>query len=69
MAAIDFDVKVTEKHFEQAFAYFDIDNNGEITFEEVGEFLGDELDHEEIKELFNQVDKNGDGTISKSEFV
>ena len=69
VAAIDFDTKVTEKHFEQAFAYFDIDNSGEITFEEVAAFLESDLDHEEIKNLFSQVDKNGDGTISKSEFV
>lgn len=39
VAAIDFEKKVTEKHFEQAFAYFDIDNSGEITFQEVARFL------------------------------
>lgn len=29
---MDYNSKINEKHFEQAFAYFDIDNSGEITF-------------------------------------
>ena len=33
VAAFDFEKGVNSKHFEQAFAYFDIDNSGEITFE------------------------------------
>ena len=54
VAAIDFEKKVNKKHFEQAFAYFDIDNSGEITFEEVSQFLDDGSDN--IKKLFLMVD-------------
>ncbi len=32
---------VTKSHFEQAFAYFDIDHSGSISFEEIAFFLGD----------------------------
>lgn len=70
MGGLDFQTKIDEKHYEQAFAYFDIDNSGEITFEEVSKFLESEVaTQDEMRELFKQVDKNGDGVISKMEFV
>ena len=66
VAAIDPSQHISRKHFEQAFSYFDIDNSGAITFEEISQFLDDGSN---LKELFNAVDKNGDGLISKEEFV
>ena len=39
VSAIELDKKIGKEHFEQAFAYFDIDNSGAITFEEVSQFL------------------------------
>lgn len=39
VGGLDFQSKIEDKHFEQAFSYFDIDNSGEITFEEVAKFL------------------------------
>ena len=35
----------------------------------MAEFLGNETSHEELKKMFMQYDKNGDGIISKEEFV
>lgn len=56
----------TKSHFEQAFAYFDIDHSGAISFQEIAFFLQDSRNSEEtIKKIFQQVDENGDGTISR----
>lgn len=61
---------ITRSHFEQAFAYFDIDHSGSISFEEIAFFLGDTSNNEEIiKKIFQEVDENSDGVISKEEFV
>lgn len=60
----------TKDHFEQAFTYFDIDRSGNISFEEIAFFLEDPLQSEEsIKRIFQEVDENNDGVISKEEFV
>ena len=67
VAAIDLDKKIGKELLQQAFAYFDIDNSGAITFEEVSQFL--EEDGEYIREVFKAVDENGDGLISKEQFV
>lgn len=55
---------------EGAFNYFDIDRSGFITIEEIKQFLNDSEDStESIKRLFDQVDVNGDGRITKEEFI
>jgi calcium-dependent protein kinase len=44
---------VTSNHLEQAFAYFDIDHSGVITYDEIAVFLEDSRNsHEEIKKIF-----------------
>lgn len=55
------------QYFQEAFKYFDIDNNGFITFKEVKMFL--EIDRIEAQKIFQEVDINGDGKISKKEFI
>ncbi|XP_010547697.1 PREDICTED: calcium-dependent protein kinase 3-like isoform X2 [Tarenaya hassleriana] len=60
-----------EDHFQTAFKYFDHDDSGHITMEELGRALkkynmGDE---ESIKEIIAQVDTNNDGEINFEEFV
>jgi Ca2+-binding EF-hand superfamily protein len=51
---------------ESAFSYFDTDHSGFITIDEIKQFLTDGQDtNESIKQLFDQVDVNGDGNISK----
>jgi calcium-dependent protein kinase len=58
------------KLLENAFSYFDIDHSGYITIEEIKQFLNDSADTtESIRKLFMQVDVNGDGRISRDEFV
>ncbi len=58
------------KLLDSAFSYFDIDNSGFITIEEIKVFLNDSQDTtESIRNLFLKVDTNGDGHISKSEFI
>ena len=58
--------KITKKHLEKAFQYFDIDHNGSITIDEVTQFLEDSNQTaDSIKRMFDLVDKNGDGNISK----
>ena len=70
VAGIDPKKCLTQHHFEQAFQYFDIDHSGAITFEEIAHFLEDTKESQEsIKKIFQQVDENNDGNISKKEFV
>lgn len=58
------------KLLENAFGYFDIDHSGFITIEEIKMFLNDTEDStESIRQLFSQVDVNGDGRISRDEFI
>ena len=55
-----------EKRLENAFDYLDADHSGFITIEEVKAFLdGTTETSEEIKQIFDEVDANGDGEISK----
>ena len=61
---------MTRSHFEQAFSYFDIDHSGSISYEEIAFFLDDASNSQEvIKKIFQEVDQNSDGVISKDEFV
>jgi Ca2+-binding EF-hand superfamily protein len=62
--------KLNKNHFEQAFAYFDIDHSGTITYDEIAAFLEDqENSQDEIRKIFKDVDENMDGLISKEEFL
>ncbi|PIA17475.1 EF-hand [Coemansia reversa NRRL 1564] len=60
------------KELRDAFAIFDTDNNGEITREELGVLMRS-LNHnpteEEISDMINEADENGDGKIDFSEFI
>jgi len=62
VAGLSSDEFMKREHFEKAFAYFDIDHSGTITYEEVVEFLENyEQSEEEIEKMFKDVDSNGDG--------
>ena len=63
---------LTEKHLQEAFNLFDLDQNGEITPRElkhvlsngaqVGESgVGDDTQDEEWEKLIEEFDQNGDG--------
>lgn len=55
---------------ENAFTYFDIDHSGYISIEEIKVFLNEQQDtNESVKRLFDMVDVNKDGKISRDEFI
>ena len=61
-----------ENHLRQAFSYFDKDNSGTISREELRTCLqGDEflLSEEEINNLLAGVDQDGDGEVDYREFI
>ena len=58
------------QRLENAFAYLDADKNGYITIDEIRSFLdGTDETKNQLKSIFDEVDKNGDGKISKNEFL
>ena len=67
-ATADYQKLWTEKNLKQAFDKFDLDGNGEITFDELRQVLGGDEEDEDIKKLIEAVDKNGDGQINFEEF-
>lgn len=70
VAASNEEQLLKKKQLENAFAYLDTDHSGYITIEEVKAFLdGSEETCEEIRQIFGEVDVNGDGKISKNEFI
>ena len=55
-----------KKRLENAFAYLDNDHSGYITADEIMPFLDQSSETEmELKKIFEEVDANGDGKISK----
>jgi len=61
-----------ENHLRQAFSYFDKDNSGTISREELRTCLqGEEflLSEEEINNLLAGVDQDGDGEVDYREFI
>lgn len=56
-----------------AFRYFDKDDSGEITFDEIEEVFAQSIPdktkvHESLKKIISEVDINGDGNIDFDEF-
>eukprot|EP00536_Pseudo-nitzschia_multiseries_P002086 jgi/Psemu1/235350/estExt_Genewise1.C_280011 len=61
-----------EEEMLEAFRVFDTDGNGSITAEELRQIfinLGEKLTDEEISDMINEADKDGDGEINYTEFV
>ena len=55
----------------EAFELFDTDNDGQITIDEIKSFfdnIGDELNRGEIQDMINEVDVDGNGTITFDAF-
>ncbi|RKP17473.1 centrin [Rozella allomycis CSF55] len=56
----------------KAFRLFDDDNTGKISFKNlkrVAKELGENLTDEEIQEMIDEADKDGDGEINEEEFL
>jgi calcium-dependent protein kinase len=74
-AAIDKEYFLKENFLRYAFNYFDRDGSGLITMDEVMKlFYNSDLNkknreaYEQLKQSFEQIDINGDGTLSFEEF-
>jgi len=60
------------RQLKEAFAFFDHNGDGEISTQEIGEVmktLGLEITEEELKDIMNDLDENGDGHMDFDEFV
>ena len=66
-ATSDYNKLLTDKNLQAAFNLFDDDGNGQITIEELQKLLNWE-DDEAWKEIVKEIDQDGDGEISFSEF-
>merc|ERR1719414_1948796 len=55
----------------KAFKLFDDDNTGKVTFENlkrVAKELGERLTDEELQEMIDEADRDGDGEVNNDEF-
>ncbi|KAG7188921.1 hypothetical protein KM043_008522 [Ampulex compressa] len=69
-------VKMSEKDSKEeilkAFHLFDSDDTGKISFKnlkKVAQELGENLTDEELQEMIDEADRDGDGEISQEEFL
>lgn len=64
--------KDTRDEVLKAFRLFDDDDTGKITFKNlkrVATELGEKLTDEELQEMIDEADRDGDGAISQDEFL
>ena len=73
-AAVDPSIFMTKNYLKFAFGYFDRDNSGDISLEEIKKrFMQNSKNanhdvEEQLRKNFNSIDLNGNGTISFEEF-
>ena len=73
-AAVSKEKFLSEGVLRYAFRYFDKDNSGEITIDEIEEVFKESVSdktkiHDSLQQIINEVDANGDGVIDFNEFV
>ncbi|XP_016046936.2 centrin-2 isoform X1 [Erinaceus europaeus] len=64
--------KDTKEEILKAFKLFDDDETGKISFnnlKRVARELGENLTDEELQEMIDEADRDGDGEVSKQEFL
>lgn len=64
--------KDTKEEILRAFRLFDDDETGKISFrnlKRVATELGENLNDEELQEMINEADRDGDGEVSEEEFL
>ena len=69
-STVNLDILLTEDNLKVAFAAFDKDGSGVLSYQEVKAALGlmDTEDNEIIKNIIAEMDQNGDGEVSYPEF-
>ena len=73
-AAVNSSIFMSKNYLKFAFNYFDRDSSGDITFEEIKKRFTQNSKNtnpkvdKELKEIFDKIDINGDGSISFGEF-
>jgi len=60
---------IEEERVAEAFDRLDSDDSGFISRKNLMEFLGAEATSQEIQDLINEIDKDGDGELSYAEFL
>merc|ERR1712146_560487 len=70
LATVNHKKLLSQERMTQVFKMFDKDGSGTIDRQEIREFFSMQGDNDEafVKELIDEVDKNGDGEISFDEF-
>ncbi|KAK2715957.1 hypothetical protein QYM36_010501, partial [Artemia franciscana] len=61
----------SKEEVKRAFRLFDEDNTGKITFaklKKIAKELGEDISDEDLKEMIEEADKDGDGAVSQEEF-
>ncbi len=64
--------KDSKEEILKAFRLFDDDETGKITFKNlkrVAKELGENMTDEELQEMIDEADRDGDGEIDESEFL
>ncbi|NP_001116902.1 centrin 4 [Xenopus tropicalis] len=64
--------KDSKEEIMKAFRLFDDDNTGKISFKNlkrVAKELGENLTDEELQEMIDEADRDGDGEINEQEFL
>ena len=61
----------TKDYIQKIFQYFDLENTGKITsrhLKKIAQEIGENLSDEELKEIMEEADKDGDGYIGFDDF-
>merc|ERR1719219_1669209 len=64
--------KDTKEEILKAFKLFDDDESGKISFQNlkrVAKELGENLTDEELQEMIDEADRDGDGEVNQEEFL
>ena len=68
LAAVNRKKLLSKRNLQSAFQFFDADNSGTITTDELKNILGMEVSDSVWENLIKQIDTNHDGEIDLSEF-